>query len=509
MAQRLLSLPDQNGAIIRVVHGAKSVSHGLVEFASVLPQSSSHEKPKLYHRWIVLGSRFGSDEARKALERSTEIMTNLGESCSFLQSDTLVEDFDFDHEKRTPLIDSNLCWSQTPVPDYSEYRCDQRPWIMAYFSARRKFDVWRNNHFGREYSEIDYYLHFGNTVAAGIFVPYIRSVAPRPQLPIDFLTTMITSGQLSIEKYLLMYKGFLDPSVRPKFFKSLDALARAYEIYQSIPQADIDLSVASKPLYTAKWASVDRLSRSVSLACVSMFDTGSLDIQTETFGDVIAISSANNIYAIETLFSDPYSSAPDHRLRHVIGNLGKPGLSLLVCPKDTILRDPDLETWKLINHVEFDGKFEDHFASTSLHLSLTGYERALNVSEHGGRDNEASYVEAALSAHDRGTWVADINVLRCEPHDRLPECLHTEDEKISAPESAYLTSIDNWYEYLDPPPNAGIIRARGNWIARLALAAVQSPRNMSLSIGCNRMCRVCVQGAINSWKDPDKGLLLC
>ena len=142
-----------------------------------------------------------------------------------------------------------------------------------------------------------------------------------------------------------------------------------------------------------------------------MFDTGYLDLQMEDLEDVLAISSGNALYASEILLCDPSYPPKEHALRHFIGNVGKPGLALLLSPRDTILREPDFETWQLVNHDKFEGAFEDSFASTSLHLSLTGYEQPLNIQHHGGRDKEACYLEAVISAHEKGVWVADLNFL--------------------------------------------------------------------------------------------------
>ena len=51
----------------------------------------------------------------------------------------------------------------------------------------------------------------------------------------------------------------------------------------------------------------------------------------------------------------------------------------------------------------------------------------------------------------------------------------------------YLTSTDNWPEFLDPPPNASVIRAEGNQIVRLAPAAVQN-RGDSFIISVDQIC---------------------
>lgn len=193
-----------------------------------------------------------------------------------------------------------------------------------------------------------------------------------------------------------------------------------------------------------------------------MFDTGGIDLELDGLHDVLAISSANTIYAIEALFEDPYISPPSERVRRIIGNVGKPGLALLISPQNTMCREPELETWNLINHNPYDGVRMDSFKGTSLHLKLTGYEMPLNVGDHGTRDKQAFYLEAVISTYDGGLWVADINVLNLAHKqslgsiptgellvDRvrlqcLPEnCVHSSQEKAVLSEWSYITSVDN------------------------------------------------------------------
>jgi hypothetical protein len=65
----------------------------------------------------------------------------------------------------------------------------------------------------------------------------------------------------------------------------------------------------------------------------------------------------------------------------------------------------------MVNHQDFDGRWENNFRSTSMHLKLTGYEHYLNVGQHGSRYKEVLFAEAAVSVHCRGEWVADLNIL--------------------------------------------------------------------------------------------------
>lgn len=75
------------------------------------------------------------------------------------------------------------------------------------------------------------------------------------------------------------------------------------------------------------------------------------------------------------------------------------------------VRNADPEHWNLVNHNDFDGKLEDGFQSTSLHVRFTGFVLAVDVGRHGSQFREISFAEAVISVLDSGNWVADINVL--------------------------------------------------------------------------------------------------
>jgi len=207
----------------------------------------------------------------------------------------------------------------------------------------------------------------------------------------------------------------------------------------------------------------------------------------------------------------------DMGIRCLIGNIGKPGVALLLSPRELILPEPSLEKWNMVNHVNFDGRLENNFKGTSLHLSLTGYEQGVNVAaSRGRRDKEVFYVEAVVSAHDCGTWVGDLDILALYNYRHsnianfgvtmtstlkgeirveraLPtSCSHSDSEKEDQPSSGELTAIDNWQEVLDPPLNMAVVRANGNWIARLALAAAMHGRGNGAIIASEKICWKCV-----------------
>ncbi|PVH91970.1 hypothetical protein DM02DRAFT_498552, partial [Periconia macrospinosa] len=175
-------------------------------------------------------------------------------------------------------------------------------------------------------------------------------------------------------------------------------------------------------------------------------------------------------------------------LKRVVGNLGeKTGMALLVCPAVPQM-GPLSDDVRLVNHHPFDGGEENAFADTSLHISYTDWQLPIDIGSRGKRDVEAYYVVAALGLYDRGKWVADLNILDVFKH-RLAQIIPTckrHPERIERFESVHETSkfvaIDSWEELLDSPTEIGVVRARGNWQARLAAAA--------LSIECGHETRV-------------------
>lgn len=92
-------------------------------------------------------------------------------------------------------------------------------------------------------------------------------------------------------------------------------------------------------------------------------------------------------------------------------------------------------------------------------------------------------LESLVSVYDQGQWVADLDVLKSLSRalnqiERAPaKCMSSAPQH---PQSAVplfpLTAIDNWEEFLDKPESAGIVRASGNWSARLALTVLSLDR---------------------------------
>ena len=55
-----------------------------------------------------------------------------------------------------------------------------------------------------------------------------------------------------------------------------------------------------------------------------------------------------------------------------------------------------------------------------------------------------------------------------------------------------ITSIDNWAEMMNHLPSTSIVRAKGNWDARLALASVMKMRQDNAIIAKDQVCWACI-----------------
>jgi hypothetical protein len=194
---------------------------------------------------------------------------------------------------------------------------------------------------------------------------------------------------------------------------------------------------------------------------------------------VMAISSGNSIYVATQLTCDPSDEPPEYALKHILGNIGEPGISFLIPPLSPLIRKEDEQTWQLVNHEQFNGNLDNSFKSTSLHLSFTRYKLPISVNEHGDQTIEAYFREALVSVIDRKAWIADLDILRGlqSPYlvrlGQIDDCVH----QSQAVPPFYLSSIDSWNEYLDRPETAAIFRANTNWQARLAATVLNGQRS--------------------------------
>lgn len=290
-----------------------------------------------------------------------------------------------------------------------------------------------------------------------------------------------------------------------KMLRSLRALSTVSMLYKDLENSTIELRVAKKHLYKHSWIPSDtmehrhhpfgpfQLTREEAFACIARFESGKFNLHPSSMNRVIAISSGNSIYVARCLLQDPCGSRSSTAIERIVGNIGKAGMAFLVCPDIPDVREEAINPWVVAHH-PFDCSEEDSFSQTSLQLSFTGWELAVDVGSRGNRDIEASYVETAIQLYDHGKWVADLNILDIFRHRfslLLPPCSHNLQLQQPREELSKFVSIDSWEELLDCPTEIGVLRAKGNWQARLAAAALAIQRGHETRVIADRACWPC------------------
>ncbi|MCJ1230364.1 hypothetical protein MMC12_007037 [Toensbergia leucococca] len=84
----------------------------------------------------------------------------------------------------------------------------------------------------------------------------------------------------------------------------------------------------------------------------------------------MAISSGNSIYIASVLLSDPAEKTSNIDIKRVIGNVGQPGIVLMVSPQNLRIKPPNRD-FRAVTHAEYDFSRRNSFSGTSLHLSFT------------------------------------------------------------------------------------------------------------------------------------------
>lgn len=232
-----------------------------------------------------------------------------------------------------------------------------------------------------------------------------------------------------------------------------------------------------------------------------MFESGGFDLSPNILDRVMAFSTGDSIYVAASILCDPAIVPKPYEIRRIVGNIGRAGLAFLIPPTSPRIKRLGLESYQVINHHPYNGKLEDNFRSTSLHLGFSGYEFPLDISDHGGRNREAFFIESLISVHDRGEWVADLDTISMNDSaflHRSPDSDQTSCGCANYAASDYhglptfpLVAIDTWEELLEKPLEAAVVRARGNWLARLAAAAISVRMGHHTVIKFGVGCRGC------------------
>ncbi|CAH0044678.1 unnamed protein product [Clonostachys solani] len=289
-------------------------------------------------------------------------------------------------------------------------------------------------------------------------------------------------------------------------------------LYRSLPKATVDVRVIQEGFEEAHWitsmlsprspravrqASHHRLpaynpqdlTDSECFACIAMMETGSYNLHPGDLNNVFALCSTDSLYISSTLLHDPAIDTTNAPIQRLTGNIGRAGIAFLVPPQNPETKSYDtIDEWYCLDHKDFDGVVDDCFQGTSLHLSFSEACQPLNVQFSGNRDVEAYFIEALVSVYDRGKWVSELDILASLRSRRiLREYLHSNPCQCSPsqPLGARIISIDNYAEMVVPPKGPGIVRARGNWQARLVAAAICIAKGHRVILKSEKTCWNC------------------
>ncbi|KAH6662832.1 hypothetical protein B0J14DRAFT_282630 [Halenospora varia] len=263
------------------------------------------------------------------------------------------------------------------------------------------------------------------------------------------------------------------------------------------------------------------IDRASAFGCIAYFESGLYNIAPAGLQHVMALSSGDSLYVAAALICDPDGTPPKSEIRRIIGNVGLPGIAMLVPPSNQLVRKANISQYMIVRHDDYDETLTDEFSETQMELSFSGYDQSINIGSHGARDDVAFFLEALIRVHDAGKWVADIDVLsaldsplfrRCSCKcDKIVPAFSgfakpmasfgttvADDDSAHAPEPLaknsppQLIAIDNWEELLQRPPAASIVRAHHNWLARLATTSFCVNRGYPTYVLPEKVCWNCV-----------------
>lgn len=511
-----LSVPDYTALVIRYRH--YDGQNWGYEFATAIPvtrkiSKRSHDNnmsPATGHtRWVT--TLYPADgEYRFDPARSLHF-DGMGEDTFAAEQETIVC-------RRT-----SFRWQDPPrlfatSSDEAFTEVDRSTWVEDEQRFRRK---------------MDFNFVAGDPTTCALFASssadnherFVSLVNLQQQLSITTFQMAVQSGYADPVSILEHLAAFLRDTRHSPLLKSLRALATITNIYKMLPNTTVSLEVTSQPLYKAPWAQeadvqADEGTIAIELTqvpfsaltmdwartfcCIVFLESVSLNISPSNFVNVMALSVRDSIYVAAPLLCDPSENPASFEIRRIRGNVGKPGIAMLVPPTNPRVRGLEFGDWHLVTHAPFDGRSSDSFHQTSLHLSFTGCVFPIDTRTYGDRDIEIYFLESVVSVHDKGQWIADLDILTNLQSPRVLRleaiCSHKSyenggavSEKSSAIQDSDFTMVDTWSEILDRPESVAIIRSSGNWIGRLATTALSLQMGCDTVIGSEKFCWECVK----------------
>ncbi|KLU92095.1 hypothetical protein MAPG_11042 [Magnaporthiopsis poae ATCC 64411] len=392
-----------------------------------------------------------------------------------------------------------------------------RPYVAAY--GRSYF---------RTVGGAEYSFHFGDADCAAIFFEDSPEGAPSqpPSVEHEDIIWAIQHDMISPQglKHLLMGNPLGDVD---HVIITLCKLEFASRVYETLSRQGA--SIAPKALnvrfghvwYKPKYKTVvdyihdlHEMGPLLAMEFISFFEIGKIlpEFLPHSAGAVIGIAVGDSVYVPTKLLSDPAGDiGRSYKFSRLLGNIGRPGLTVLTCPAPTDLqvRDFDPGSWQKVPP-RFNGECEDAFSKTSMHISFTDWQTPLfHIESVGQHDSEINHVEVVVSVRDSGEWVADVNPLWALGHSSVqqlpwkidqgrtvhdyPQHLHgsgkehqkaadgnrpggdtagSEVPAVSVFDRDGMMAIESWDQILDLPEGVLVIKSSGNWVSRLAIVSV-------------------------------------
>ncbi|KAI9786740.1 MAG: hypothetical protein M1816_007811 [Peltula sp. TS41687] len=227
----------------------------------------------------------------------------------------------------------------------------------------------------------------------------------------------------------------------------------------------------------------------MGFSCILMFESGQFNIPPEQLRNVMAISSGDSLFIAAPLLNDPAKRLSESEICHVMDNIGRASIALLIPPVAPRIQSAGIEHRNVVNRDYWEGQPQDCFQDTSLHLRFTDYAFPVDVGHSGTQDIELYFQESIVSVHGSGKWIADLDVLKAlkSPSLLLQPTVKNQDSvslamrsegPLSACKAGHnvgyqqnnwkLIAVENWMELLEQIDQNSILLAKGNWQARLA-----------------------------------------
>ena len=337
-----------------------------------------------------------------------------------------------------------------------------------------------------------------------------------------------------------LYRSFASVDKTHGYWRSLRGVSGAALLYKNFKIATIDVRVLERRFWEAPWISVStkalpqkddgnldiatstdlailtscQMDLKAAFSCICFFESGRFQIQPTNLQNVMALCSNDLIWVASCLLDDPLSGCSLEKCSQVRvfpGNIGRSGIAFLVAPVEPMRRSSTIHDFREIVHRPFEGHLQNNFRTTSLHLSFTTAESPIGDGFSGMRDEEIYLLETLLSVHEGGEWVADLDVLKSfSNRDNYTVSVLCEEHPNSQMDTELEAScIDNWTELLEPPEaRFGIVRACGDWQARLATFTLAVSTGNHVVILPNSICWDCVKETLSSRFQDNKILLI-